>query len=177
MASDSVRFIWLHGDAPVTNYWLEIGFDPAFQFKTVDSSLTDTTKLVHGLVSNNLYSWRMRAQNASGWGPYSEVRQFRPLYTGIDNEQAVPTEYSLSQNYPNPFNPSTQVTFGLPKESRVRLEIYNMLGERVMNVVDGPRAAGYHTVTVDASAFSAGVYLYRLTAGETVMTRKMLLVK
>ncbi len=177
IAADSVRFIWHRGESSVARYWLEIGFDPGFQFKTIDSSLTDTTKLVHGLISNDLYSWRMRAHNASGWGPYSEVRQFRPLYTGVVNEAEVPADYSLSQNYPNPFNPSTQVTFGLPRESRVRLEVYNMLGERVMTVLDAARAAGYHTVTVDAAALSAGVYLYRLIAGETVMTRKMLLLK
>jgi hypothetical protein len=161
----------------VTKYWLEIGFDPGFQFKTIDSSLTDTTKLVHGVVNNNLYSWRMRARNASGWGPYSAVRQFRPLYTGVADNGALPPDYSLSQNYPNPFNPSTQVTFGLPRESRVKLEVYNMLGEKVMTVLDATRAAGYHIVTVDAAALSAGVYLYRLSAGEKVMTRKMLFVK
>jgi hypothetical protein len=177
IAADSVRFAWELGEASVTRYWLEIGFDPAFQFKTIDSSLTDTTKLVHGLVNNNLYSWRMRAFNAAGWGPYSVVRQFRPLYTGIGDEPGLPTEYSLSQNYPNPFNPSTQIMFGLPTESRVKLELFNTLGELVMTVLDGTRAAGYHTVTVDASTLSAGLYLYRLTAGDKVMTRKMLLVK
>jgi hypothetical protein len=105
------------------------------------------------------------------------VRQFRPLYTGIGDEPGLPTEYSLSQNYPNPFNPSTQIMFGLPTESRVKLELFNTLGELVMTVLDGTRAAGYHTVTVDASTLSAGLYLYRLTAGDKVMTRKMLLVK
>jgi hypothetical protein len=59
----------------------------------------------------------------------------------------------------------------------VRLELFNTVGELVMTVLDGPRAAGYHTVTVDASPLSAGLYLYRLSAGEKVMTRKMLLVK
>ena len=134
-------------------------------------------QVVRGLVSNNLYSWRMRAFNASGWGPYSPVRQFRPVFTGVDPDDGVPAEYSLSQNYPNPFNPSTRVSFGLPRESRVRLEIFNLLGERLMTAVDGIRAAGYHQVTLDASTLPAGMYLYRLTAGEQVMTRKMLLVK
>jgi hypothetical protein len=175
--ADSVRFVWRSGESSVTRYWLEIGFDSTFQFKTVDSSLTDTTKLVHGLISENLYAWRTRAYNAAGWGPFSEVRRFQPLFTGIDDEGELPAEHSLSQNYPNPFNPSTVVVFGLPRESRVRLEVFNLLGERVMTVIDGSRAAGYHTVTVDASSLSAGVYLYRLSAGEKVLTRKMLFVK
>jgi hypothetical protein len=177
VAADSLRFVWHRGDASVTAYWLEIGFDTAFTFRTIDSSLTDTTKLVRGLVSNNRYSWRMRARNAAGWGPYSEVRHFRPLYTGVADGVGLPAEYSLLQNYPNPFNPTTQVTFALPRESRVRLELYNTLGERVMTLLDASRPAGYHTVTVTAGNLSAGVYLYRLTAGERVMTRKMLLVK
>jgi hypothetical protein len=177
IGADSVRFVWHRGEASVTAYWLEIGFDTAFTFRTIDSSLTDTTRVVHGLVNGNLYSWRMRARNASGWGPYSMARRFRPLYTGIEDESSLPAEFSLLQNYPNPFNPSTQVTFALPRESHVLLELYNMLGERVMTVVDASRPAGYHTVTVDAGNLSAGVYLYRLTAGERVMARKMLLVK
>jgi hypothetical protein len=177
IAADSVIFSWNPAEPSVSRYWLEIGADPTFVFKTIDSMLTDTSKVVRGLISNITYFWRMRAYNTAGWGPFGAARQFKLVYTGVDPDQSVPAEYSLLQNYPNPFNPSTQITFGIPRESRVRLEVFNLLGERIMTAVDGMRAAGYHRVALDGASLPAGMYLYRLTAGETVISRKMLLVK
>ena len=73
----------------------------------------------------------MRAHNAGGWGPYSEVRSFTRDITDVSETRAIPKEFQLTQNYPNPFNPATQIEFGVPKESRVTLEVYNLLGQKV----------------------------------------------
>ena len=89
----------------------------------------------------------------------------------------VPTVFSLSQNYPNPFNPTTQIKYGLPENSEVRLEVFNTLGQRVAVLVSGPKEAGYHTVTFDATRLSSGVYFYRMQAGGKVFTEKMTLIK
>ena len=94
-----------------------------------------------------------------------------------DKETAVPTEYALSYNYPNPFNPSTTISFSVPKPSRVRLTVWNTLGERVATVVDEVRAAGEHTVRFDASSVSSGIYVYKLDAGGIRYARKMLFLK
>jgi len=97
--------------------------------------------------------------------------------TDIEKDQQIPDSYSLDANYPNPFNPTTNITFGLPESSQVRLEIYNLLGQRVAVLVNERRSAGRYTVQFDASRYSSGVYIYHLKAGSFSQTRKMLLMK
>ncbi len=76
----------------------------------------------------------------------------------------LPVEYSLYQNYLNPFNPTTTIRFALPKTSNVRLEIYDMLGQRVETLVNEVREAGYYNEIFDAKNIASGVYSYRLSA-------------
>ncbi|MDG5765982.1 T9SS type A sorting domain-containing protein [Balneolales bacterium ANBcel1] len=89
----------------------------------------------------------------------------------------VPRTLQLSQNYPNPFNPTTSIDFALPESSQVTLSVYNMLGQQVAVLEEGHLSAGQHSVTFDAAGFSSGVYLYRLQAGNQVLTRTLTLVK
>ena len=86
-------------------------------------------------------------------------------------------KWSLDQNYPNPFNPNTTIRFSLPKETQLKINIYNMLGELVETLADGTFEAGYHKVTFNASSLPSGVYIYRIAAREFVETRKMVLIK
>ena len=97
--------------------------------------------------------------------------------TGGEMQSDVPAEFSLNQNYPNPFNPSTSIEFGIPESADVKLEVLNMLGQRVALLVDENRSAGMYTVNFDASSLSSGMYLYRLQAGNFVQTRKLTLIK
>ena len=103
----------------------------------------------------------------------------QPIVLDIATEptSGLPTVYSLSQNYPNPFNPSTTIKFGLPQNSKVKLVVYNVLGQIVAKVAEKDMNAGYHTVTFNASKFSTGVYFYRLEAGDFVQVKKMMLLK
>lgn len=94
---------------------------------------------------------------------------------GAGNE--LPAEVSLTQNYPNPFNPTTTITYGLPESGQVTLDIYNVTGQRVATLVNAQQAAGYHSITFDASRLASGLYLYRLQAGSTSITKRMMLVK
>ena len=89
----------------------------------------------------------------------------------------VPEEFVLSQNYPNPFNPTTTIEYGLPRSGYVLLKVYNVLGEQVATLVDGNQPAGTFQATWDASGMPSGIYLYRLTAGEYVQTKKAMLMK
>ena len=105
----------------------------------------------------------------------------RPLSQMITAVEPVtstmPRELSLHQNYPNPFNPSTTIRYGLPERSHVTLTVFNTLGQQVAKLVEGEMEAGYHEVKFDASPLSSGVYLYRLTAGEYVQARKLILLR
>jgi hypothetical protein len=89
----------------------------------------------------------------------------------------LPQALALNQNYPNPFNPTTQITYQLPREADVRLEVFDMAGRRVATLVNESISAGTHTVNFDATNLSSGVYIYRLLAGSAVITKKLTLVK
>lgn len=94
----------------------------------------------------------------------------------------MPSNSTLSQNYPNPFNPSTKIEFTLPKASRVTLEVYDLLGQKVRTLAYGHMAAGRHSVSWNGAddagrQVASGTYFYRLNAGSTFETRKMMLIK
>ncbi|MFN3345366.1 MAG: T9SS type A sorting domain-containing protein, partial [Chloroherpetonaceae bacterium] len=85
--------------------------------------------------------------------------------------------FALEQNYPNPFNPTTVIAYQLPVASEVKLEVYDVLGRKVMSLVNGRQEAGAYRYTLNAATLSSGVYFYRLQAGNFVSTKKMMLVK
>ncbi len=90
---------------------------------------------------------------------------------------AMPVTYSLSQNYPNPFNPVTTISFSLPVAGFAKLDVYNIMGQRVATLVDRHLGAGEHTVTFDGRETASGVYFYRLSTSEFTDTQKMVLLK
>ncbi len=94
----------------------------------------------------------------------------------------IPTDFVLEDNFPNPFNPSTNIRFQLPQQATVALEVFNVLGQKIRSLVDGNLTAGTHTIPWDGrnevgAAVSSGIYFYRLTAGEFVESKRMLLIK
>ena len=100
------------------------------------------------------------------------------VVSGTSAEDAeLPTEVSLSQNYPNPFNPQTTIDYALPQAGDVSLVVYDMLGREVDVLLDGPQAAGRHTVRFGANHLPNGTYVYRLVAADKTITRTMVLVK
>lgn len=109
-----------------------------------------------------------------------QVHVFDPV--SIDDGPAAPARFTLDQNYPNPFNPSTTIRYELPATVRVRLAVYNVMGQEVGVLVDAWQAPGKHAVTwAGRNNFgiqvSSGLYVYRLEAGTARLTRKMLLVR
>ena len=99
------------------------------------------------------------------------------LATSNENENGLPNSILLKQNFPNPFNPSTTISYTLPEATNVSLDVYNMLGIQVISLQNGFKSAGKHTVTFDASSLSSGLYIYKLTAGATTLTKRMTLIK
>jgi hypothetical protein len=90
---------------------------------------------------------------------------------------AEPKDYGLEQNYPNPFNPSTNIIFNLPADSYVNLAVYNLLGQRVVTLVDGFKPKNRYVVPFSSDGLAAGIYFYTLSAGGYTETRKMAIIK
>ncbi|MBU1920958.1 S8 family serine peptidase [bacterium] len=90
---------------------------------------------------------------------------------------AIPQEFTLNQNFPNPFNPNTTIRFGLPFDSEVRLEVFDLLGRSVAVLTDSRLSAGYHSVEFNATGLGTGIYFYRLHAGSFEQLRKMMLIR
>ena len=96
----------------------------------------------------------------------------------LETHRAVPRSFCLYQNYPNPFNPSTIINYQLPVTSYVDLSIYNLLGQKVIELIDEKQYGGYYQVEWDASGFASGVYYYRMSTDEGfVQTKKLVLLK
>jgi hypothetical protein len=98
--------------------------------------------------------------------------------TRITNEEdIVPSEFTMEQNYPNPFNATTTLSYTLPQSGLATLSIYDLLGRKVETLVQGEQPAGYHKVIWDADDNSSGMYFYKIQAGEYAETKKMVLLK
>jgi DNA/RNA endonuclease YhcR with UshA esterase domain len=118
------------------------------------------------------YFYRLKQMDFQGTFMYSTE-------TSVD---VYPATYSIEQNYPNPFNPSTIINFNLKIDSRVTLSVYNILGQKVTQLVNGNLTAGNHQVNFDASRLSSGIYLYRIQAtgidgSKFSAVKKMMLTK
>jgi glucose/arabinose dehydrogenase len=116
-------------------------------------------------------SYRLRQINTNG----------ATIYSNEIEVIVIPSEYILYQNYPNPFNSSTVIKYALPFDSKITLEVYNIIGERIGQLVNEERSAGYYTIDFNSSSFSrsisSGVYFYRIHAGNFVSAKKMILLK
>ena len=115
-----------------------------------------------------MHAYRLKQIDTDGDFEYSNV---------IEINFGTPSKFELSQNYPNPFNPVTTIKFSLAQSGNVNLKIYNLLGEEVATLLNSFLDAGFHTVDFDASEFNSGFYIYKLTAGNSALVRKMMIVK
>jgi len=137
----------------------------------IDASHPDSLDVLldclHGLGSDRADMGAYGGRN-SGWP------------TGIEDDEnglLIPKRFLLLQNYPNPFNSATVIEYQVPVNGYLKLDIYNMLGQKLATLVDSKQHAGYRSVIWDASGVSSGLYFYKLTAGDRTETKKMMLVK
>jgi len=159
-------------DATVT--WVSVGVIPA--------AGTSTTPRKYSYTEKNLqagkYQYRIKMVDNDGSYKLSAV---------VETEIALPKNFELSQNYPNPFNPSTRINYSIPFDSRVTLEVYNITGERMGQIVNEEQSAGYYTVNFSSSTLNrniaSGVYIYKINAVDKstgnafTSIKKMMLLK
>jgi len=119
-------------------------------------------------------------------GPILSVNSGFGQFTGTnleaDTEIPMPAEFTLYPNYPNPFNPFTMISYDLAGEANVRLQVYDLMGRMIKNIINETQSAGRHLAVWNATdnfgnPVSAGVYIYRLQADDHVFNRKMILIK
>ncbi|MBS1492017.1 MAG: T9SS type A sorting domain-containing protein [Bacteroidetes bacterium] len=149
--------------------WVKVGY--------VNGNGTSNNSHSYSFVDNNLssgkYNYRLKQTDYNG--------NFE--YFNLSGEViiGVPEKFELSQNYPNPFNPSTKIAYSLPFDSKVEIRLYDVMGREVMTLENSVQTAGYHSVVLNASTLSSGIYFYKLIANSNEQqfskTLKMLLVK
>jgi hypothetical protein len=147
-------------------------FTPVYGFDGFDRMSVSLPRIGDSLA---LYVNGERAYPSLTWKGHGVRERIDRLRTSDNSE--LPKEFALQQNYPNPFNPVTCISFSVPKRSLVRLDVFNILGQKVATLVDQDLDAGTHSVFWDASDDASGVYFYRLRAGDFHAERKMLLIK
>ena len=89
----------------------------------------------------------------------------------------IPEEFKLYQNYPNPFNAETKISFSIKQFGKYNLEIYNNLGQRVIEIFNKELSTGVYETTFDASGLNSGIYFYRLSGNNISLTKKFVLIK
>jgi hypothetical protein len=138
----------------------------------ISNSFSDT------LFTSGIYKYFIQSVDYSGnISTKSETVEITITSVSNEHEASLPSRSTLQQNYPNPFNPSSTIKFGIPEAAIVTLDVYNMLGQKVTTLVNERRAAGFYTISFDASNLSSGMYIYRIQAGDFVSTKKMMLIK
>ncbi len=142
----------------------QIGYVAGFGTTTEPKSYTYSD---NSLKSGD-YTYRLKQVDFSGGYKYSKE---------VEVSVNVPTEFSLDQNFPNPFNPTTMIKYSIPADQNVKLNVYNLLGQKVTTLVEGFQKAGQHEINFNASGFASGVYIYKLEAGTQSSIKKMILMK
>lgn len=182
---DSINPHFMYSGNPVSvTGWLNTtGLDQRFLL-TAGPFRMEKNKPVTILVSlaigrsNNALNSIKKVQDVTDFAHQIYNSNFTDYTTSIEENTAiVPTEFSLSQNYPNPFNPETTIRFAIPATGLVKLNIYNILGQKVKTLTNEILQAGEHTVTFNATRFSSGVYFYRAEWNNVSVTRKMTILK
>ena len=173
------QFVWRVLDEAHA-YHLQIDADARFLMPVVDdSTLTDTTFAPQSpLTYDTRYYWRVRARNAAGAGPWSEIRTFTvAVGTAAEGVTDLPTAFDLHPNYPNPFNPSTTIRYDVPETSTVRLTVFDALGRSVEVLGTWHLEPGTYASTWAPRKVPSGVYFVRMEAGAFAASRRVLLVR
>lgn len=163
-----------------TGYHVQVATDTSFAANIIEQSgIADTTCQIQQLQYHSRYFWRVRAGNVNGLSDWSPVRQFTTrVETAVSTSDiGIPFEFQLFQNYPNPFNPSTMIHYILPKAGCVRISVYDLLGKKILDLVNAEMPAGQHQVEFVNRDCPSGLYFYTMESGEFKTARKMSILK
>jgi hypothetical protein len=169
-----------HRSSGLTGYsiYRSVGFQPFALRDSVGASATFYTDTAVDSVGGT-YRYYLRARYNNGTSEPSETVSVSipPIVRVEEDENGLPTAFTLDQNYPNPFNPTTVIRYSVPIASLVTLKVYNILGQEIATLVRETMNPGKHEAFLDGGKLPSGVYFYRLTAGSFSQVRKMVLLK
>jgi hypothetical protein len=149
----------------INSEWEKIGFVAGFGTTTESK----TYSFADNDLRNGNYSYRLKQIDFDGTFEYSKI---------VEVEINIPESFELSQNYPNPFNPVTTIEFSLPEDAEnVKLSVYDALGQKVIELVNGSLGIGRYSYQWDASKVASGLYIYKLQTEKFTSTKKMMLLK
>jgi hypothetical protein len=152
----------------ISNSTVAYGNDGLHYNNSIEYSPSDTA------VSENMLD---ALYNASDHLPVYALFTIEKASEIMVNKGVTPKSFALYQNYPNPFNPSTTISYYLPEEENVALQLYNMLGQEVETLVSEKQISGQHSIKFYPDDLSSGIYIYRLTAGGFSLSRKMIIMR
>ena len=149
----------------------QVQYDDEGEWPSAPDGTGPTLELKDPDLDNSLVSsWT----SSSGYGTPGELNS---ILTSNEPELTTPKVFALSQNYPNPFNPSTSISYSIAQPGMVKLEVFDLLGQKVADLLNEVQTAGTHEIIFDASAIPSGIYIYRLTSNGQSTLRKMTLIK
>ena len=155
--------------APLWGDWGAVGFVNGYG----NSNSPKEYSFTDGNITAGTYKYRLKQIDNDGTFEYSDV---------VEVSFSTPGNFTLEQNYPNPFNPTTKIKYTIPNVGTsfmksVKLKVYDILGNEIATLVNQEQPAGSYVVEFNASTLSSGVYLYRLTSGNFIESKRMLLMK
>jgi hypothetical protein len=178
----SVEFQWSPStdlDGENLKYTLSIvNVFPVLQFSDIPDTVFSLSW--HDWLNENFtYRWTIDVSDGKSRVASPDTFSFQLADPSLiaSSTDDFPQVFALDQNYPNPFNPTTMINYQLPITSDVELSIYNLLGQKVANLVNEQKQAGNHSVQWDASGYANGIYYYRIEAGEFHDVKKMILIR
>ncbi len=153
------------------NHGVFLSTDLGNTWTTVNTGLGNVNVMAFAISSGDLY--------AATWGNGVWVRPLSDMVTSVKRtpSSGLPSVFELRQNYPNPFNPTTVISYQLPEVSNVTLKVYDILGREVATLVNQRQNAGSYSVRFDGNRLASGVYFYKLSAGNFVSIKKLVVLK
>jgi hypothetical protein len=145
--------------------WIVLGF---LQGKGTTTE-TQVYTFIDKDLASGIYNYRIKQIDFNGTYKYYDLKE--------EVDISTPNSYDLSQNYPNPFNPATKIKYSVPVEGFVNIAVFNILGEKVAELVNSIQKAGNYELTFNATNFASGMYIYRMESGSFVSIKKMMILK
>ncbi|MCL6097400.1 MAG: T9SS type A sorting domain-containing protein [Bacteroidetes bacterium] len=180
----TINLTWKDNATNETGFRIERKTSPSGTWTQMGTVGANTTAYADNAVATETqYSYRVAAYSSTTESEYSNVDSIKTLATAVEGYETIPSDYLLLQNYPNPFNPSTVIRYDLPRESKVKISVYTMLGKLVAVLKNDIQSEGQYELRFEGGHQASGIYLVKMIAESTesgnkfVDYKKMVLIK